>query len=290
MSDLEQPTAFRPLVRKPIILAAITVRAGNHKVRRVIATAASHRYNMVNMVTAPQLFPAIVAFAFLSLILLSDIFSSVVPFGVAKSSAAVAGIGLHSILAPVLIPLLHPRSRLLFRLAGLTWLLASSAIASLAFLSLTLAAVGRKLISSRMVTIEESGQKEVVTCTASLLAVNVALTRLPAFSKARFTARSQPILTLIMGIEELKCSRERLSTDAARFKGNIIHNLNCLSFSCLVFAGCQGNKAIPSSHRVITPMLCSHHLIIPFFATASKAERREIFVRFYNLKVGVTCW
>jgi len=70
-------------------------------------------------------------------------------------------------------------------------------------------------------------------------------------------------------IEEMRVEKEDFVH--ARRCGKRIHVLNYLSFSRLVFAGCQRNKAIPFSHRVITPMLGSHRLIIPFFLLPTKA-------------------
>ena len=91
-----------------------------------------------------------------------------------------------------------------------------------------------------------------------------------------FTACIQAILRglrAFTGIEEFKGCRFILLALCAAFQcSGSIHALNCLSSSCLVLAGCQGNKAIPFSHGVITPTLCSHRLSIPFLFVAVKVE------------------
>ncbi len=93
---------------------------------------------------------------------------------------------------------------------------------------------------------------------------------------ASFTARIQAILRglrAFAGIEECKGSGFILLALCAAFQcRGSIHALNCLSSSCLVLAGCQGNKAIPFSHGVITPALCSHRLSIPFLFKVVKVE------------------
>jgi hypothetical protein len=93
------------------------------------------------------------------------------------------------------------------------------------------------------------------------------------FIVAEFITMNCPSVTQIDGTTNIEqaCNgaSDAVNAGGSRDSG---HSLNCLSFSGLVFAGCQGNKAIPSSPGAITPELCSHRFIIPFFGRQQKTE------------------
>ncbi len=110
-----------------------------------------------------------------------------------------------------------------------------------------------------------------VECLIAVLVISMLEMGITVFASSQIAAMSMKSVSQIYrtaDVENIGVKEENL-VDTWSFRK---HDLNCLSFSGLIFAGCQENKAIPSSHGAITPMLCSHHLIIPFFASASKAE------------------
>ena len=81
---------------------------------------------------------------------------------------------------------------------------------------------------------------------------------------------------LFSGVEKFSGSRfDFFALSALLKRGEIIHVLNCLSFSSLISFCCQGDKANTSSSGVITPSLGNSY-IISFFPLAYKAERGGI--------------
>ncbi len=101
---LEQSAAFGELMRQSIILAFIAMVASYHKIIRVIASTASNRHDMVNMVAFAELLVAIVALALLPSILYPNVFSGVLSLCSSQTSASIASIGLDNLITTILKP------------------------------------------------------------------------------------------------------------------------------------------------------------------------------------------
>lgn len=86
---LKQSTTFRPLMWELVVLATIAVRAGDHKIRRVVRSSAGKRDDVVNVVLGESLL-TIIALAFLCAILSINISPSVLPLCAFFVGAAIA--------------------------------------------------------------------------------------------------------------------------------------------------------------------------------------------------------
>lgn len=291
---LQQATAFRPFMRHLIALTRIAVHTGNNDIPFIIRTTFSRNgYQVVNPISLLELSTAIVALAFLSLVLLLNILSGKfarnglfprLPITRNNSVNCSSMIGSLTCIKTRLAS----RIQMIWSAGIALEVLQGSRIAFSASNALLLRARGRidtsrswlflpaiSTCSTEAILLCLAVGKVITSCRKYLFALNTAFVAIwksvpVCFADAVLTTLAQAIKSVGVAVKVVRGCRIFLLALSATF-----HGLNRLSFSCLTSSRCQGAKANTFSPGLITPLL-GNMPIIAFFLNSAKAEMRGI--------------
>jgi len=260
-NELKHTPAFGPLMGKSIASSDVARGTGKYQIPRIIRTTFTGNWNnmiyMIGVLPITKFCRAPITFTFLSIHLSFNIFNRVMPFYALYSCSV--NTGADTYLFPSVIRLCITRSRFTeaLRISAIT-------LACLFIYFFSVVFLPHSIIGKYTLFHQSGSLRPFIFSNPSPV---IFLILCVVQFQARFAVIKKFILGLTIKPKELRRCGEVIiafGTTLLRNRRGVIHDMNRLSFSCLVSSCCQGDKAITSSSGVIKPSL-DNTIIIPLF-------------------------